>query len=70
MNQESGRLFLNDEDATPTSRILVEMGVAWQYTHNEVQEVLQAEGPLKYAVVLMVSERPSFRPVTVCASPT
>ncbi|XP_019747547.1 A disintegrin and metalloproteinase with thrombospondin motifs 2-like [Hippocampus comes] len=54
MNQESGRLFLNDEDATPTSRALVEMGVAWQYTHNEVQEVLQAEGPLKYAVVLML----------------
>ncbi|XP_051902351.1 A disintegrin and metalloproteinase with thrombospondin motifs 2-like isoform X2 [Hippocampus zosterae] len=54
MNQESGRLFLNEEDAAPTSRILVEMGVAWHYTHNQAREVLQAEGPLKYAVVLML----------------
>ncbi|XP_061607426.1 A disintegrin and metalloproteinase with thrombospondin motifs 2-like [Phyllopteryx taeniolatus] len=53
-NQESGRLFLNDEDTEPTSRVLVEMGVAWRYTRSEEQEVVQTEGPLKYAVVLML----------------
>ncbi|XP_077360516.1 A disintegrin and metalloproteinase with thrombospondin motifs 2-like isoform X1 [Festucalex cinctus] len=53
-NQESGRLFLNDEDMEPESRMLVEMGVAWQYTHNEEREVVQTKGPLKYAVVLML----------------
>ncbi|XP_061660006.1 A disintegrin and metalloproteinase with thrombospondin motifs 2-like isoform X2 [Syngnathoides biaculeatus] len=53
-NQESGHLFLNDEGTEPTSRLLVEMGVAWQYTHSEEQEVVQTEGPLKYAVILML----------------
>ncbi|XP_077596400.1 A disintegrin and metalloproteinase with thrombospondin motifs 2-like [Stigmatopora nigra] len=53
-NQESGRLFLNDENMEPKSRELVEMGVAWQYTHNEEREVVQTEGPLKYSVVLML----------------
>ncbi|XP_057677390.1 A disintegrin and metalloproteinase with thrombospondin motifs 2-like [Corythoichthys intestinalis] len=53
-NQESGRLFLNDEDVEPKSRELIEMGVAWQYTHSEEREVVQTEGPLKYPVVLML----------------
>ncbi|XP_054610510.1 A disintegrin and metalloproteinase with thrombospondin motifs 2-like [Dunckerocampus dactyliophorus] len=53
-NQETGHLFLNDEDAVPVSRVLVEKAVAWEYTHSEEQEVVQTTGPLKYAVVLMV----------------
>ncbi|KAM9781830.1 A disintegrin and metalloproteinase with thrombospondin motifs 2-like [Syngnathus typhle] len=53
-NQESGRLFLNGEGAEPTSRTLVEMAVAWQYTHSAVQEAVRTEGPLKYGVVILL----------------
>ncbi|KAM6984252.1 A disintegrin and metalloproteinase with thrombospondin motifs 2-like [Tautogolabrus adspersus] len=53
-NQETGHLFLNDEDELPDSRVLIEKGVVWEYINNEEQESIQTTGPLKYGVLLMV----------------
>ncbi|KAM7397386.1 hypothetical protein PAMA_005609 [Pampus argenteus] len=53
-NQETGHLFLNDEDELPESRVVIEGGVAWEYTNSEEQESIQTTGPLKYGVLLMV----------------
>ncbi|XP_076607376.1 A disintegrin and metalloproteinase with thrombospondin motifs 2-like isoform X1 [Chaetodon auriga] len=53
-NQETGHLFLNDEDELPESRVVIETGVAWEYRHTEEQESIQTTGPLKYGVLLMV----------------
>uniref|UniRef100_A0A8P4GH31 A disintegrin and metalloproteinase with thrombospondin motifs 2 n=1 Tax=Dicentrarchus labrax TaxID=13489 RepID=A0A8P4GH31_DICLA len=54
-NQETGHLFLNDEDELPESRVVIEKGVAWEYSNTEEQESIQTPGPLKYGVLLMVS---------------
>uniref|UniRef100_A0A3Q3MS32 ADAM metallopeptidase with thrombospondin type 1 motif, 2a n=1 Tax=Labrus bergylta TaxID=56723 RepID=A0A3Q3MS32_9LABR len=54
-NQETGHLFLNDEDELPDSRVLIEKGVVWEYINNEEQESIQTTGPLKYGVLLMVT---------------
>lgn len=54
-NQETGHLFLNDEDELPESRTVIEKGVAWEYSNSEEQESIQTTGPLKYGVLLMVS---------------
>nr|XP_061818785.1 A disintegrin and metalloproteinase with thrombospondin motifs 2-like [Nerophis lumbriciformis] len=53
-NQETGHLFLNDEDDVPASRVLVEKALAWEYTHSAEREVVKTTGPLKYGVVVMV----------------
>lgn len=53
-NQETGHLFLNDENEFPESRVVIEKGVAWEYTNSEEQESVQTTGPLKYGVLLMV----------------
>uniref|UniRef100_A0A665TKS7 ADAM metallopeptidase with thrombospondin type 1 motif, 2 n=1 Tax=Echeneis naucrates TaxID=173247 RepID=A0A665TKS7_ECHNA len=53
-NVETGHLFLNDEDELPESRVLIEKGVAWEYSNTEEQESVQTTGPLKYGVLLMV----------------
>lgn len=54
-NQETGHLFLNDEEELPESRVVIEKGVAWEYSNTEEQESIQTTGPLKYGVLLMVS---------------
>ena len=54
-NQETGHLFLNDEDELPESRVVIEKGVLWEYSNTEEQESIQTTGPLKYGVLLMVS---------------
>lgn len=54
-NQETGQLFLNDEDELPESRELIEKGVVWEYNRTGEQESIQTTGPLKYDVLLMVS---------------
>lgn len=54
-NQETGHLFLNDEDELPESRVVIEKGAAWEYSNKENQESIQTRGPLKYGVLLMVS---------------
>lgn len=54
-NQETGHLFLNNEDELPESRVVIEKGVAWEYRNTEEQESIQTTGPLKYGVLLMVS---------------
>lgn len=56
-NQETGHLFLNDEDELPESRVVIEKGVAWEYDHTEEQESVTTTGPLKYGVLLMVSQQ-------------
>ncbi|XP_040005623.1 A disintegrin and metalloproteinase with thrombospondin motifs 2 isoform X2 [Xiphias gladius] len=53
-NQETGHLFLNDEEELPESRVVIEKGVAWEYSNTEEQESIQTTGPLKYGVLLMV----------------
>lgn len=53
-NQETGHLFLNDEDELPESRVVIEKGAAWEYSNKENQESIQTRGPLKYGVLLMV----------------
>uniref|UniRef100_A0A3Q3ABI1 ADAM metallopeptidase with thrombospondin type 1 motif, 2a n=1 Tax=Kryptolebias marmoratus TaxID=37003 RepID=A0A3Q3ABI1_KRYMA len=53
-NQETGHLFLNDEDELPDSRELIEKGVVWEYNRTGEQESIQTTGPLKYDVLLMV----------------
>ncbi|XP_071362289.1 A disintegrin and metalloproteinase with thrombospondin motifs 2-like [Trachinotus anak] len=53
-NQETGHLFLNDEDELPESRVVIEKGVAWEYSNTEEQESIQTTGPVKYRVLLMV----------------
>ncbi|XP_068600876.1 A disintegrin and metalloproteinase with thrombospondin motifs 2-like [Brachionichthys hirsutus] len=53
-NLETGHLFLNDEEEQPESRVLIEKGVIWEYSNTEEQESIQATGPLKYGVLLMV----------------
>ncbi|XP_068187014.1 A disintegrin and metalloproteinase with thrombospondin motifs 2-like [Antennarius striatus] len=53
-NQETGHFFLNDEEEEPKSRVLIEKGVIWEYSNTEEQESIQATGPLKYGVLLMV----------------
>ncbi|XP_040907946.1 A disintegrin and metalloproteinase with thrombospondin motifs 2-like [Toxotes jaculatrix] len=53
-NQETGHLFLNNEDELPESRVVIEKGVAWEYSNTEEQESIQTTGPLKYGVLLMV----------------
>lgn len=54
-NQETGHLFLNDEDELPESRVVIEKGVMWEYSNSEEQDFIQTTGPLKYEVLLMVS---------------
>lgn len=54
-NQETGHLFLNDEDELPESRKLIEKGVVWEYNRTGELESIQTTGPLKYDVLLMVS---------------
>uniref|UniRef100_A0A8D3CL15 A disintegrin and metalloproteinase with thrombospondin motifs 2-like n=1 Tax=Scophthalmus maximus TaxID=52904 RepID=A0A8D3CL15_SCOMX len=54
-NLETGHLFLNDEDELPESRVVIEKGVAWEYSNAEEQESVQTTGPLKYGVLLMVT---------------
>lgn len=54
-NQETGHLFLNGEDELPESRVVIEKGVAWEYSNIEERESIQTTGPLKYVVLLMVS---------------
>lgn len=65
-NQETDHLFLNNEDEVPESRVVIEKGVAWEYSNTEEQESVQTTGPLKYGVLLMVSpstqERPTCSP--------
>ncbi|KAM9846472.1 A disintegrin and metalloproteinase with thrombospondin motifs 2-like [Aulostomus maculatus] len=53
-NQETGHMFLNDEDDFPESRMVIEKGVAWEYKNSEEQESIQTTGPLKYGVLVMV----------------
>ncbi|CAK6982797.1 LOW QUALITY PROTEIN: A disintegrin and metalloproteinase with thrombospondin motifs 2-like [Scomber scombrus] len=53
-NQETGHLFLNDEDESPESRVVIEKGVAWEYTNTDEQESIETTGPLTYGVLLMV----------------
>ncbi|XP_072231244.1 A disintegrin and metalloproteinase with thrombospondin motifs 2-like [Leuresthes tenuis] len=53
-NQETGHLFLNDEDELPETRVVIENGVVWEYNNTGEQESLQTSGPLKYGVLLMV----------------
>ncbi|XP_023281350.1 A disintegrin and metalloproteinase with thrombospondin motifs 2-like, partial [Seriola lalandi dorsalis] len=53
-NQETGHLFLNNEDELPESRLVIEKGVAWEYNHTEEQESIVTTGPLKYGVLVMV----------------
>lgn len=62
-NQETDQLFLNDKDELPESRVVIEKGVAWEYTHKEHQQSVQTQGPLTYRVLLMVR-------TTIQASPT
>ena len=54
-NQDTGHFFLNNEYELPESRAVIEKGVVWDYSNNEEQESIQATGPLKYEVLLMVS---------------
>lgn len=54
-NQDTGHLFLNDEDELPETRVVIEKGVMWQYSNTEEKESVQTTGPLKYGVLLMVS---------------
>ncbi|XP_030292867.1 A disintegrin and metalloproteinase with thrombospondin motifs 2-like isoform X1 [Sparus aurata] len=53
-NQDTGHLFLNDEDELPETRVVIEKGVMWQYSNTEEKESVQTTGPLKYGVLLMV----------------
>ncbi|TNM84399.1 hypothetical protein fugu_008577 [Takifugu bimaculatus] len=53
-NQETDHLFLNNEDELPESRVVIEMGAAWEYSNKENQDSIQTRGPLKYGVLLMV----------------
>ncbi|KAI3374072.1 hypothetical protein L3Q82_022644, partial [Scortum barcoo] len=63
-NQETGHLFLNDEDKLPESRVVIEKGVAWEYSNTEEQEYIQTTGPLKYGVLLMKSQNQGPPPTT------
>lgn len=54
-NQETGHFFLNDEDELPESQVVIEKGVAWEYSNTEGEESIQTTGPLTYGVLLMVS---------------
>lgn len=54
-NQATGDVFLNDEDDFPESRTVIEKGVEWEYQNNDDMELVQTSGPLKYAVLVMVS---------------
>uniref|UniRef100_UPI003AADB998 A disintegrin and metalloproteinase with thrombospondin motifs 2-like n=1 Tax=Centroberyx gerrardi TaxID=166262 RepID=UPI003AADB998 len=53
-NQVTGHLFLNDEDEFPESRVVIEKGVAWEYSNDDDQESVQMTGPLKYGVLVMI----------------
>ncbi|XP_035846688.1 A disintegrin and metalloproteinase with thrombospondin motifs 2-like isoform X2 [Sander lucioperca] len=53
-NLETGHVFLNDEDELPESRVVIEKGVAWEYSNSEEAESIQTSGPLQYGVLLMV----------------
>lgn len=53
-NQETDHLFLNKEDELQESRVVIEKGVAWEYSNKDNQESIQTQGPLKYGVLLMV----------------
>ena len=63
-NQETGHLFLNDADELPESRVVIEKGVAWEYNNTEEQESVQATGPLKYGVLVMVGQQ--LNPNSMC----
>ncbi|XP_029028836.1 A disintegrin and metalloproteinase with thrombospondin motifs 2-like isoform X2 [Betta splendens] len=53
-NQDTGHFFLNNGDNLPESQVLIEKGVAWDYSTTEEQEFIQTTGPLQYSVLLMV----------------
>ncbi|XP_032364423.1 A disintegrin and metalloproteinase with thrombospondin motifs 2, partial [Etheostoma spectabile] len=53
-NLETGHVFLNDEDELPESRVVIEKGVAWEYSTSQEAESIQTSGPLQYGVLLMV----------------
>uniref|UniRef100_A0A8D0AL43 ADAM metallopeptidase with thrombospondin type 1 motif 2 n=1 Tax=Sander lucioperca TaxID=283035 RepID=A0A8D0AL43_SANLU len=59
-NLETGHVFLNDEDELPESRVVIEKGVAWEYSNSEEAESIQTSGPLQYGVLLMDSLRSSL----------
>lgn len=61
-NHETDRLFLNNEDELPESRVVIEKGAAWEYINKENQQSVQTRGPLKYGVLLMVSATIQGRP--------
>lgn len=56
-NQETDHLFLNAEDELPESRVVIEKGAAWEYTHKDTQQWVQTRGPLKYGVLLLVRQQ-------------
>ncbi|XP_034746779.1 A disintegrin and metalloproteinase with thrombospondin motifs 2-like [Etheostoma cragini] len=53
-NLETGHVFLNDEAELPESRVVIEKGVAWEYSNSQEAESIQTSGPLQYGVLLMV----------------
>ncbi|XP_056140870.1 A disintegrin and metalloproteinase with thrombospondin motifs 2-like isoform X2 [Lampris incognitus] len=53
-NQETNFIFLNDGQDFPESCVVIERGVAWEYSNNHSQESLRTTGPLKYSVLVMV----------------
>lgn len=56
-NQETDYVFLNAEDELPESRVVIEKGAAWDYTHKDTQQWVQTRGPLKYGVLLLVRQQ-------------
>uniref|UniRef100_A0AAY4BUK8 ADAM metallopeptidase with thrombospondin type 1 motif 2 n=1 Tax=Denticeps clupeoides TaxID=299321 RepID=A0AAY4BUK8_9TELE len=54
-NQATGQVFLNNENDFPETRMVIEKGVEWEYHNDDDMETVQTTGPLKYAVLIMVS---------------
>ncbi|KAM3867108.1 A disintegrin and metalloproteinase with thrombospondin motifs 2 [Diretmus argenteus] len=53
-NLASGLFFLNGENEYPESRSVIEKGVEWEYENDNDKETLQAIGPLRHGVLIMV----------------
>ncbi|KAG5844207.1 hypothetical protein ANANG_G00159780 [Anguilla anguilla] len=53
-NEATGHVFLNAKGEFPESRTVVEKGVAWEYQNDDDKETVQTDGPLRYAVLVMI----------------
>lgn len=55
-NQATGHYILNGKGEGSSSRSFIDLGIEWEYNIEEGIETLHTDGPLRDAVVVLVSD--------------